>query len=498
MIGRKEVAVSAAGKCSHVLSVRSFVPAPRSPRRWAGAAASLLVWASCAGAFPVTVERAGSEVGVHAGFSASLDQTTKAGASLPTHRSKGVLDGSDIANRGIVVVVAGAIHADTDSDGVLDAGEGIAYHYTVLNVGQSSLSALALIDSLGTVACPQSTLVSGAHFICTRNYVVTAADQTAGAIGNQVQVTGLDVASRPVQAADVVLTQNLGGRAGIRVFKSPDVLQDVDASNSVTVGDVLRYTFVIKNSNAETLGTVGLSEPDPTRIDTPIICRVTSLAGAPFGTNGTGTLSASDVVTCTANYTVRSADVTAGEINNLVEVSALAPVAGQVQGTGFSLVVIPLVQADLAVLKIGPATIDRGQNLTFTIRVENRGPNAAINARLTDPTPTGLVFVSTSGACNGPFPCALGNMANGAVRNLTVTYFVPADYTGPSMIVNTVNVLSDSLDPTPGDSSSSSSVVVSSGVPTYTAPAIIPIDARWAMLMLAGLVMLIASRRIER
>ncbi len=159
---------------------------------------------------------------------------------------------------------------------------------------------------------------------------------------------------------------------------------------------------------------------------------------------------------------------------------------------------VPAGQADLAVLKTGPATISRGQNLTFTIRVENRGPGVAVNARLTDPTPAGLVFVSTAGACSGPFPCALGNMASGEIRNLTATYFVPADYSGPSMIVNTVNALSDSQDPTPGDSASSSSVLVPAGVPSFSAPAIIPVDARWALLLLAGWVMLIAGRRIER
>lgn len=493
MTGRKQVAMSVVGKWSRVLPVTSAQPVPRRLRPWAGAVASLLVWASCAGAASGAFERVGTDGVVRSGFSANVDRTLKAGTSSSTHRSKGVLDGRDIANRGIVVVAAGAIHADTDSDGVLDAGETIDYHYTVLNVGQSSLSALTLTDSIGAVTCPQSTLTAGAHMICTRGYVVSAADQTAGAVGNQIDVTGLDAASRSVQAADAVLTQNLGGQAGIRVFKSPDVLQDVDASNSVTVGDVLRYTFVIKNSNSETLGTVGLSEPDPTRIDTPIACAATSLAGALFGANGAGTLAASDVVTCTADYTVRSADATAGVIDNLVEVSALAPVAGQVQGTGTSLVVIPLVRADLTVLKTGPATILRGQNLVFTIRVENRGPDAAINARLTDPTPTGLIFVSTSGACSGPFPCALGNMASGEVRVLTATYFVPMSYAGPVMIVNTVNALSDSQDPTPGDSSSSSSVLVPA--PSATD---IPTDAHWALLLLAGLVMLVASRRIER
>lgn len=622
MTGRKENAASVVRGVVQASSAESK-PARARVAGWLSVPAiTLLAWASAAGAIPSVERPVGGDVGVHAGFSASIEPAVEGKTASNTHRSKGVLDGSDIANRGIVVVAAGAIHNDTDADGLLDAGEGIDYHYTVLNVGRFNLSALALTDALGAVSCPQTALAPGAHMICTRAYVVTAADQTAGAVGNQVQVTGLDAASGPVQAVDVVLTQNLGGRAGIGVFKSPDVLQDADASNTVTAGDVLRYTFVVKNRNAELLGSISLTEPDPTRIDTPIVCSPLSVAGLPFGANGSGVLSASDVVTCTADYTVRSADVTSGDVDNLVLVSALAPVAGQVEGTGFSLVVIPAVQvslaktltgggpiadpgelltytltftatssagrsfaigsvtetvpantvhvagdgftctaasagstctntnavivpgagsvaltftvrvldpvaagassivnvvqpptgascdatagcnettplrnqADLAVLKTGPAQVERGQQVTFTIRVENRGPDAAINARLLDPTPAGLVFVSTTGACTGAFPCTLGNMASGEVRMLTATYLVPANYTGPSMIVNVVTAVSDSADPTPGDSSSSSSVLVPQGQPNLFTPQIVPADARWALLLLTALMLLVAWR----
>lgn len=498
MIGRKEHQTSVARGLD--LSSRAMqLPMSTTGRvstPFVLAMACLLVWASPGGAIASVGTPVADKDSVRAGSSASIDTFGKGGKLALIHRSKGVLDGSDIANRGIVVVAAGAIHNDTDNDGLLDAGESIAYHYTVLNAGQSGLSGLAVSDSIGAIGCPQTALAPGSHMICTSTYVVSAGDQTAGAVGNQVQVTGLDADSRPVQGADAVLTQNLGGRAAIRVFKSPDVLQDVDASNSVTAGDVLRYTFVIKNSNAETLGSVELTEPDPTRIDTPISCAPTSLAGVAFGVNGAGVLTANDVVTCTADYTVLSADVVAGEIANLVDVSAIAPVAGQVEGTGASLVVTPLLQADLSVLKTGPANISRGQNLVFTIRVENRGPDTAINALLVDPTPAGLIFVSTAGACSGPFPCALGNLANGAVRTLAVTYFVPTNYSGPDMIVNTVTALSDSQDPTPGDTSSSSSVLVlAQPDPALIRP--VPLDAGWAWLLLAGLVTLIARRRIE-
>jgi hypothetical protein len=305
--------------------------------------------------------------GPSSGFSARIDVAKKVGAPV-RHRSKGVLDGSDITGQGVVLVAAGAIHDDGDSDGVLDAGEAIDYHYTILNLGQSALSSLAATDSFGAVTCPQAALAPGAHMICTRNYVLVGADETAGAVGNLVVVVGQDASSRAVQASDAVLTQSLGGDAGVRVFKSPDVLTDTDFSNTVTENDVLRYTFVVKNSNAETLTLVGLTEPDPSRIDTPIVCNATSLAGNAFGANGSGTLGANDIALCSADYTVDAADMTAGEVANLVEVSADAPVAGNLVGTGASLVVIPLVEISLAKsLSGGGPEAVAGELLTYSL-----------------------------------------------------------------------------------------------------------------------------------
>jgi uncharacterized repeat protein (TIGR01451 family) len=157
-------------------------------------------------------------------------------------------------------------------------------------------------------------------------------------------------------------------------------------------------------------------------------------------------------------------------------------------------------QADLAVIKTGPPQVLPGDQVTFSIVVENRGPDAAANARLEDPTPPGLIFISTSGDCTGPFPCLLGDLASGATRTLTATYLVPDNYAGSSTIVNTVTALSDSDDPTPGDSSSSSSVLVPRPFPFVPVPAVIPVDARWALWALVAAVLglgAIGLRRID-
>ncbi|MBB5208809.1 Ig-like domain-containing protein [Chiayiivirga flava] len=158
--------------------------------------------------------------------------------------------------------------------------------------------------------------------------------------------------------------------------------------------------------------------------------------------------------------------------------------------------------ADLAVLKTGPANADAGEQIVFSIVVTNLGPDAADNVVLVDPTPAGLVFVGNGGDCATAFPCALGTLAVGDARTVLATFLVPDDYTGPSTVVNIASVSSDTPDPTPGDTSSSASTLVQGGgTPGPTPvpqPLNIPVDGRWAMLLLALSVMLLACLRVRR
>lgn len=66
------------------------------------------------------------------------------------------------------------------------------------------------------------------------------------------------------------------------------------------------------------------------------------------------------------------------------------------------------------------------------------------------------------------------------------------------MLDDKVTALGDSLDPRPGNTSSSSSVPVPAGQAAVFAPRIVPLDARWAMLVLVALMAGIAALRIGR
>jgi uncharacterized repeat protein (TIGR01451 family) len=96
----------------------------------------------------------------------------------------------------------------------------------------------------------------------------------------------------------------------------------------------------------------------------------------------------------------------------------------------------------------GPDPVSVGGNLTYTLHVQNSGPNPAAAVTVTDPLPPGVTFVSsatTAGSCSGSatVTCALGTLESGA--DATVTIVVTPTAGGP--LSNTASVSTTSADP---------------------------------------------------
>ena len=104
-------------------------------------------------------------------------------------------------------------------------------------------------------------------------------------------------------------------------------------------------------------------------------------------------------------------------------------------------------QANLGITKTGPASVLPGGSVTYTLTVSNAGPSDALDVTVSDPTPSGLTFVSNAGDCTTPFPCTLAAVPVGATRTITATFDVPPGYTAPAPIVNTATVSSAATDP---------------------------------------------------
>jgi uncharacterized repeat protein (TIGR01451 family) len=119
--------------------------------------------------------------------------------------------------------------------------------------------------------------------------------------------------------------------------------------------------------------------------------------------------------------------------------------------------------ADLGIEKVAvPMLTDVGQVVTYTIVVQNEGPDPAEDVSVMDELPPGTVFLSaTANTCEesaGTVLCNLQTMASGASAELTVVVTIQA----VGNLENTASVTSPAEDPDPANNVSSF-VVISLG-----------------------------------
>lgn len=407
-------------------------------------------------------------------------------------------------NQGALVVLGAAVHADGNGNGLLEAGETIDYHYTVHNAGTLALDNFALTDLAGTVTCPQSALAVAASLVCTRSHTITAAEQTDGLVVNPVDATATDPTSQPVTGSDVLVSINLAGGAGMRVFKSPVLQDDVDADGRASVGDLIRYTFLVKNSNAQALSGLALVEPDPTRIDTPISCTPATLGGQAFALGGG--LVSTDTAFCTADYTVRADDQALGQASNLVEAQATAAIAGPITASAASTVVIPADPQIQVSKSVDVSQARPGQTVVYTVTVANVGTVDAGNVAISDPLPTGIDDFAWTCAASGGASCPAAS-GSGAIDQ-TVALF-PAGgklvYTvdariatdAPSTVINQVTATPASNTvcmPAASAGPCQADVPVAVAEP-YVEPLPVPVRSRWTLVVLAVGIALVVARR---
>ena len=115
--------------------------------------------------------------------------------------------------------------------------------------------------------------------------------------------------------------------------------------------------------------------------------------------------------------------------------------------------------ADLSLVKTdAPDPVIAGAQLTYGLTVTNLGPSSARNVVVSDTLPTQVSFVSAAisgggGVCSplGGSPtvveCTLGDLANGAIRNITLQTKVSSSVPNGTAITNTASVTSTTPDP---------------------------------------------------
>ena len=142
--------------------------------------------------------------------------------------------------------------------------------------------------------------------------------------------------------------------------------------------------------------------------------------------------------------------------------------------------------ASLSVSKTGPSSVPLGSNISYTITVNNAGPNSAAGVTVTDPIPPNTTLVSATpsqGSCSGTATvnCSLGLIGSGGSATIALVLSVNS-----GAVTNTAAVMAATTDTNANNSSTSSAAVNISAVCT---PVVTPVPAlsTWSLVVFAAL-----------
>jgi uncharacterized repeat protein (TIGR01451 family) len=265
----------------------------------------------------------------------------------------------------------------------------------------------------------------------------------------QGTVAGANFASLPTDDPDTAAPAD----ATVTPLELADLaLTKSGAPDPVLAGGTITYTLTLANAGPRAAGGVSLVDalPSGTRflsLASPagFTCSTPAVGQGGSVSCSTPSLALGTIAVFTLAVTVDT-NVPGGTsiVNTASVASATAdPSPGNEQATS---VIGVGASADLAIAMSGSGALFPGSNVVYSIVVSNQGPDAAAGVVVADPTPPGLSFVSNTGACTTPFPCALGALASGQTRAVVATFNVPSAYAGPDPISNTATVSGTTLD----------------------------------------------------
>ena len=196
-----------------------------------------------------------------------------------------------------------------------------------------------------------------------------------------------------------------------------------DGQTTYVPGTPITYTIAVTNAGPSHAGSFSITDLVPAAITgVTETCAVTgtgtcgtnaSSGNAVSFTNASLAPGAGNVLTITVSGTVSPG--ASGPLANTATVAAAgATDTNPANDSAIDTDSPGTSQANLGITKTGPASVLPGGTVTYTLNVTNAGPSDALDVTVSDPTPTGLAFVSNTGACTTPFPCTLAAVPVGA------------------------------------------------------------------------------------
>jgi uncharacterized repeat protein (TIGR01451 family) len=235
---------------------------------------------------------------------------------------------------------------------------------------------------------------------------------------------------------------NNSSTANSTILRSANLAISKSGPVGVVAGENATYTITVTNNGgpSDALGVTvaDTTPPGATFVSNNGDC----LVAFPCNLGG---LAVGQTKTITSTFTVGSG-YAGSSISNTASVFANGSDPNLGDNTATTTATVTR-SANLGITKIGPAQVNAGENVVYTITVTNAGPSNATGVSVADTTPAGLNFVSNTGACVVAFPCALGEIAAGQAKTITATFSIPADDLRTT-IAKTATVTATTPDPT--------------------------------------------------
>ena len=276
-------------------------------------------------------------------------------------------------------------------------GDTIDYTFVVTNTGDVTLTDVLVTDPLVTVLGGPIVLTPGqvdtATFTAT--YTIILADITAGMVDNIATVTGIDpggvIVTDDSNTVSTMLPTNCGKIALIKEGFYDATNEEGECD--IEVGDLINYTFSVKNTGNVFLTNVMVTDLNP--LVTVIGGPITLAPGEENTTTFTGT------------YAITNADIVATEFVNQAEAVGTPPTGSDVTDLSDDTsyleddpTVTPISCAKIALIKVGfyDGTDEQGNciaavgdEILYTFSVKNTGNIDLTNVMVTDPLLTIVV-----------------------------------------------------------------------------------------------------------
>lgn len=244
--------------------------------------------------------------------------------------------------------------------------------------------------------------------------------------------------------------QRIGEDDQAEVTLTPVPVADITVAklppDKLNPGTDATYRIVVKNLGPSIAQNVSLADPGPAGL----VFKSASCGAPPCAL---GNLAPGEDRTLIFVYSVPFPYTGAATVSNVATASSSTfdpDLSNNTDRVGASVD----AQADLNVVKTGPAAIVPGTTVSYSLVVTNRGPSSAGDVILEDPPQTGLTIISVTGAGCTALPCTLGTLAPSASATVTVTARLDPSAVPGGTVRNSATVSSTTPDPNLFDNTS--------------------------------------------